>query len=146
MVTNPISGRTQIMNYGDYFENTKGNGVLATADSEGKVNLALYARPHVVGEDTLAFIMRDRLTHANLQSNPYAAYLFHEGGAKGYKGLRLYLSKISEEKDTERLHSLRRKSYDETEKERGPLFLVFFKVDKVLPLIGAGSEVAKAAL
>jgi hypothetical protein len=125
-------------NYAEYFENASGHGVLATADSEGKVNVALYARPQAVGDDTVAFIMRDRLTHANLQSNPHAAYLFFEDGSKGYKGLRLYLSKVSEEKDTERLHALRRRSHGEPVGEKGSLFLVLFKVDKVLPLIGAG--------
>lgn len=29
-----------------YFENTKGTGVLATADSDGKVDAAIYSRPH----------------------------------------------------------------------------------------------------
>jgi hypothetical protein len=31
----------------DYFEKTQGTGVLATADAQGKVDLALYARPLV---------------------------------------------------------------------------------------------------
>ena len=34
------------MNLADYFENAKGVGVLATADAEGRVNVAVYARPH----------------------------------------------------------------------------------------------------
>ena len=33
------------MNLADYFEKVKGTGVLGTADSEGKVDLAIYARP-----------------------------------------------------------------------------------------------------
>jgi hypothetical protein len=58
------------------FESTKGSGVLATADSSGKVDAAIYSRPHFLEEGTLAFIMRDRLTHHNLQSNPHATFLF----------------------------------------------------------------------
>ena len=58
------------MKLGDYFDKVKGLGVLSTADSSGKVNSAVYARPHVVDEQTVAFIMADRLSHANLQSNP----------------------------------------------------------------------------
>ena len=69
----------------DYFENTKGVGVIATADKDGKVNAAVYARPHFLEDGTLAFIMRDRLTHSNIQSNPHAAYLFIENGP-GYNG------------------------------------------------------------
>jgi hypothetical protein len=127
------------MNIAEYFKHAKGRGMLATADGEGKVDAAIYASPHIFDDGTIAFIMRDRLTHHNLQSNPHAAYLFMEEG-RGFKGVRLFLTKTAEERDTERLFSLRRKSYEESAEHRGPLFLVTFKVDKVLPLVGAGSE------
>jgi hypothetical protein len=120
-----------------YFENTRGRGVLATADSEGKVDIAVYARPHVMDPETVAFIMRDRLTHHNLQSNPHAAYLFMES-AERFVGKRLFLTKTREEQDTDLAYQLRRKKYPDDKK--GPLFLVFFHVDKVLLLIGPGEE------
>ena len=129
------------MNLKDYFETTKGRGVMATADAAGKVDAAVYARPKVLDEKTVAFIMRDRLTHANLQTNPRATYLFMEDGTGGYKGVRLFLTKLSEEKETQRLYALRRRDHNdlsETKEERGPLFLVIFKVDEVLPLVGSG--------
>jgi nitroimidazol reductase NimA-like FMN-containing flavoprotein (pyridoxamine 5'-phosphate oxidase superfamily) len=91
----------------DYFESTKGVGVMATADGDGRVDAAIYARPHFMGDETLAFIMRDRLTHHNLQSNAHATFLFIEDGP-GYKGKRLFLTKVREEQDSELLHSLRR--------------------------------------
>jgi len=123
------------MDLKDYFEDTKGIGVLATADGDGKVDAAVYARPHFMEDGTIAMIMRDRLTHLNLQSNPHACYLFVEKGP-GYKGKRLFLTKVREEQDSELLESLRRRQYinekDETK------FLVFFKLTKELPLIGAG--------
>lgn len=122
-----------------YFDNVTGHGILATADAEGKVNQAVFARPHIMEDGNLAFIMPHRLTHRNLNLNPHAAYLFLEKGA-GYKGKRLYLTKVREEQDTELLHSLRRRTYpSEQEGHDGPRFLVFFRVDQVLPLIGAGS-------
>lgn len=31
----------------DYFENAKGTGVLATADADGKVDVAIYSRPPI---------------------------------------------------------------------------------------------------
>jgi hypothetical protein len=124
------------MDMKDYFEKTSGLGVLATADSEGKVDVAIYSRPHVMDEETVAFIMPDRLSHHNLQSNPHAAYLFKEEGPK-YVGKRLFLTKIKEEKDTELLRSLRRKSYEDDKEGR---YLVYFKVNKVLPLVGAGGH------
>ncbi|MBW2471716.1 MAG: pyridoxamine 5'-phosphate oxidase family protein [Deltaproteobacteria bacterium] len=119
----------------DYFETTKGTGVMATASGEGKVDAAIYARPHFMEDGTLAFIMLDRLTHNNLQSNDSATYLFIEDGP-GYKGKRLFLTKVREEQDTELLYSLRRRQYPNNKEEAR--FLVFFKLEKELPLVGAG--------
>lgn len=123
------------MNLKDYFENTEGTGVMATSDSDGKVDAAIYARPHFMDDGSIAMIMRDRLTHHNLKSNPHACYLFIEKGP-GYKGKRLFLTKLREDQDPELLASLRRRQYvDETDEAK---FLVFFQLNKELPLIGAG--------
>ena len=121
----------------DYFENTKGIGVLSTADSDGRVDAAVYARPHFMPDGTLAMIMRDRLTHHNLQSNPHAAYLFIEEGP-GYSGKRLFLTKIGEEENSDLLDRLRRRSYPPDKDRRESKFLVFFRLDRELPLIGPG--------
>ena len=76
--------------------------------------------------------MRDRLTHHNLQSNPHACFMFIEKGP-GYKGKRLFLTKTSEEQDSELLQSLRRRQYiDDTDESK---FLVFFQIDDELPLV-----------
>ena len=123
------------MSLHDYFESTKGFGVLATADSAGAVDAAVYSRPHVVDEQTVAFIMADRLSHANLQSNPKAAYLFREEG-KGYSGKRLFLTKVREETDAAGINELRRRASCAQDDEAR--YLVYFRVDKVLPLIGEG--------
>jgi hypothetical protein len=125
------------MDLKEYFENTKGLGVLATADGDGRVDAAVYARPNVMDDGTFAFIMRDRLTHHNLQSNPHATFLFKEEGA-GYKGVRLFLTKVREEENTELLESLRKRQYIDEKDERR--FLVFFNLDKELPLVGAGNK------
>jgi len=119
----------------EYFEKTEGRAILATADGDGNVDAAVYARPHFMEDGTIALILRDRLTHHNLQSNSHACYLFMEKGP-GYKGKRLFLTKVREERDTELLHSVRRRQYL-NEKDEAK-FLVFFKVDKELPLVGDG--------
>ena len=123
------------MSLKDYFATTKGIGVLSTADSDGQVDAAIYGRPHFMEDGTMAFIMRDRLTHHNLQSNPHATYLFKEEGS-GYRGKRLFMSKLREEENTELLESLRRRKavYGNGEDR----YLVFFKLDKELPLVGDG--------
>jgi hypothetical protein len=114
----------------------------ATAEAQGKVNQAVFARPRIIEDGTAAFIMPHRLTHRNLQENPHAAYLFMEK-EPGYKGKRLYLTKVREEQDTELLYSLRRRTFPaEKERQEDPRYLVFFRVDLVLPLIGS---VAKGA-
>jgi hypothetical protein len=116
----------------EYFESSKGFGVLATADSNGKVDAAIYSRPHFLEEETLAFIMRDRLTHHNLQSNPSATFLFVEEG--GYQGKRLYLKKTREENNPDLVKKIKRRKYNDENEE--PTFLVYFAVEKELPLIG----------
>jgi hypothetical protein len=127
------------MDLNEYFENKKGRGVLSTADADGRVDAAIFAQPHIMDKETVAFIMPDRLTHHNLQSNNHAAYLFMEDGP-GYKGVRLFLNKIREEKDSELLQSIRRRKYATEEGKEEARFLVFFKVDKILSLIGAGDK------
>ena len=125
------------MDLSEYFENSKGRGVLATADKSGAVGIAVYSRPHFMEDGTLAFIMADRLSHKNLGSNPQAAYLFIEEGPR-YKGKRLFLTKLREEKDSELIAKLRRRkgySIPDEEKDK-PVFLVHFKIDKALSLIG----------
>jgi len=104
------------------------------------VNAAIYSRPHIMEDGAVAFIMRDRLSHHNLQSNPHAAFLFMEEG-KAYKGKRLFLTKVREEKETELLQSLHRRCPSEEENlVKGPEYLVFFRLDKELPLLGTGEE------
>ena len=123
------------MEFKEYFENTEGSGILATADSDGKVDAAIYGRPHILDDGTLALIMRDRLTHHNLQSNAHACYMFIEKGP-GYKGKRLFLTKVREEQDSELLQSLHRRQYiNERDESR---FIVVFNIEKELPLVGAG--------
>jgi len=123
------------MNLSGYFENTEGTGILATADSNGNVDIALYARPHAIDEQTVAFIMNEHLSYKNLTSNPKAAYLFLEEGP-GYSGKRLYLTKIREDTNAELIDSMKRRKsskYSETESKK---YLVYFRVDKVRALTG----------
>jgi pyridoxamine 5'-phosphate oxidase-like protein len=119
----------------EYFENIKGLGVMSTADGNGNVNAAVYSRPHFMKDGSLAFIMRDRLTHENIRSNPHASFLFKEDGA-GYKGKRLYLTKIREEENIALIESLARRSYLADQESKESRFLVFFKLDKERPLMG----------
>jgi hypothetical protein len=137
--TPPQPGEKEIdtMDLKAYFESAKGIGVLATADAAGKVDAAVYSRPHFLEENTLAFIMRDRLTHHNLQSNPHATFLFLEKGP-GYDGKRLFLKKVREENNPELVRKIKRRK--STEEDEEPKFIVYFAVERVLPLISGGEQ------
>jgi hypothetical protein len=117
----------------EYFESTKGVGVMATADSEGKVDAAIYSRPHFLEEGTMAFVMRDRLTHHNLQSNAFATFLYIEEKA-GYSGKRLFLKKVREENNPELIKKIKRRTFSDDNEALA--FLVYFTLEKELPLIG----------
>ena len=119
-----------------YFKNTKGIGILATADSDGIVDLAVYAKPEVVDDSTIAFVMKERLSRENLKTNPHAAYMFIEKG-DGYKGKRLYLTMTREETNTSLVKEfIKRQPEISSSKDDSNKYLVFFQVDNVWPLTG----------
>jgi hypothetical protein len=124
------------MDLKEYFEKTLGQGILATADADGNVDVAIYSRPHIADDGTVMFIMADRLSHRNILSNPKAAFLFREDG-QGYRGKRLYLEKIREEKNSPLIEQLRAKKHGKQD-EGGPKdrFLVYFRVTGIRPLTG----------
>lgn len=122
-----------------YFESANGMGILSTADGGGQVNSAVYARPHVIDERTVAFIMRERLSYRNLLSNPHACYLFVEDGP-GYVGKRLYLTKIREESDTDVIAQFRRRQRKDEEPDENKA-LVYFTIDGIRPLVGDSDPV-----
>jgi hypothetical protein len=120
----------------DYFETTEGTGILSTADSEGNVDSAIYAVPHMVDDETLVLVMADKLSHANLQANPKATYMFIEK-SPGYKGKRLYLQKTREENDPELVQSIRRRRrYDQAGEAVSGSTTVYFNIIKIRPLVG----------
>lgn len=128
------------MKLSEYFHQKSGVGVLATANSSGEVDTAIYSTPHICDDNSIAFIMRDRLTHNYLQSNSFASYLFIEAGG-GYKGIRLYLKKIREDDNPELIASMTRRHLSpEEDRAKGPKFIVYFAVNRILPLIGSGDS------
>jgi len=120
------------MSLKEFFENAKGTGILATADSSGNVDLALYAKPFVIDEKTIAFIMLNKLSYNNLQSNPKAAYMFLQ---ENYQGKRLYLKKVKEEKDQSKINEMLRHKYDDPEVLAKEKTLVYFEVEKEAPIL-----------
>jgi len=124
----------------EYFNNTRGTGVLATADSEGRTDAAIYSRPHIMDDGSLAFIMRERLSLNNLQSNRYATFLFMEHEAH-LKGIRLFMEKTGEDTNDELISRMTRRNLTpEEDKAAGPKHIVYFSLGKILSLVG-GNEI-----
>ena len=122
----------------EYLESSEGKSILSTANGDGMVTSAIYSRPHVFDDGTIAFVMRKRLTYENLKTNPYASYVFIEEG-HGYQGIRLFLKKIKEDTDNALIDKMKRRYLTPEEDEaKGPKFLMHFRVEKILPLIGDG--------
>jgi len=127
------------MNLSDYFQSVKGTGVLATSDPSGNVDIAIYSRPYIIDEKTIAFSMLERLSYSNVQSNPKAAYLFIEKG-EGYAGTRLYLTRTGEEKDPKRIKEIKQQHSKSRSSDEIPKHLVYFTVDRIRPLVGDKTE------
>ena len=81
--------------------------------------------------------MADRLMHKNLQSNPHASYLFMESKER-YVGKRLYLKSLRRKRtESSLIRSVEGRAARFTTVYQNEIkYLVYFRVDKVLPLIG----------
>jgi len=122
------------MNLLDYFNGKSGFGVISSSNNQGEVNSAVYAKPHIIDNNTIAFIMRDKLTRKNVNENPQAHYMFIEF-TRGFNGVRLSLTMLEESQDHGRIQAMSRRSSagDSDDAER---FLVTFTVNKALMLVG----------
>lgn len=124
------------MELADYFENTKGIGLLATAGADGEVDAAIYSLPHFVDDETVDFFMAGRLSYRNVIANPHATYAFIEHG-EGCKGKRLYLTRKREGTDSDRIEASQRQPLSaECSVESGRCYRVRFRIDRVRPLVG----------
>ena len=122
------------MNWKEYFDQATGTGFLATTNSRGEVNIAVYSKPLVLRDGTFVFGMANRLTHTNLQENTRAVYAFQEAG---YKGMRFYLHRAKEETSGELLDEIRKAAEACSSPGAGQAikYAVHFRVDRHLPLV-----------
>ncbi len=122
------------MDLKEYFETNTGLSILTTADSNGVVNSALYSKPYFL-DGNIAFIMRHRRTYTNLLANPHACYLFIESG-DGYKGTRLYLTRLGEDDNPELIEKIKRGGHERpADQEPQKRSIVYFRIDNIRPLV-----------
>ncbi|MCE5184910.1 MAG: hypothetical protein LLF76_02150 [Planctomycetaceae bacterium] len=125
-----------MMDLQKYFEKAEGVGILATCDPAAEVDMAVYSKPVMLDSSHLALVMKERLSHQNLQKHLQACYMFIEQG-RSFKGVRLSLTMKRQEKNRSLIEKLRREQpcmfpiEDDSDK-----FLVFFAIDRVRPLVG----------
>lgn len=83
-----------------------GLGVMATASKDGRVNTAVYARPHIIDEQTLVWGVTEGRTLRNIIENPQVSYLF-KASSPGYRGVRLALKLMKTEESGFMLESIK---------------------------------------
>ncbi len=120
-------------NLREYFKTVEGFGVLSTADKNGNVNAALFARPSIE-EGYAVFLTVEKKNLSNLWENPSAYYLFKENSDEGYKGVRLQLSLNRIYKDDKKAQALSRHPL----KEGIERYILEFEILKTFPIVGSG--------
>ena len=112
-----------------------GRGVIGTASKAGVVNMAVYAVPHIVDAETVAWGMTDGRTWNNARENPNASYAYFAPG-EGYRGARLTLTLSRTEDSGEMLEKIRKRTASSS--PGNPLavkHVAYFKVVESRPLV-----------
>ena len=122
------------MNIGDILK-PGGRGVIGTASKAGVVNMAVYAVPHIVGAETVAWGMTDGRTWNNVRENPNASYAYFAPG-EGFRGTRLTLSLSRTEDSGEMLAKIReRTGASSPGNPEAVKHVAYFKVVETRPLV-----------
>ncbi|HBA88368.1 MAG TPA: pyridoxamine 5'-phosphate oxidase [Geobacter sp.] len=113
-----------------------GRGIIGTADANGVVNLAVFAIPHVVDEETLAWGFSEGRSIANLRENPHASYLYL-APSRGYSGWRLTLTMKEEKGEGELLEQIKEQTFKVASPQASAAVtrVAYFTVDEVRPLM-----------
>jgi len=112
-----------------------GRGVIGTASKAGVVNMAVYADPHLVDDETVAWGMTDGRTWNNVRENPNASYTYFAPG-EGFRGARLTLSLSRTEDSGETLAKIReRTAASSPGNPQAVKHVAYFKVVETRPLV-----------
>ena len=112
-----------------------GHGVFATASRGGEVNTAVYAVPHLVDRETVAWGMTDGRTWDNVRQNPHASYAYFAPG-EGFRGARLTLSLVRTEDSGEMLARIRQRTAKTSPgNPESVKHVAYFKVVETRPLV-----------
>jgi len=112
-----------------------GRGVIGTASKAGVVNMAVYAVPHVLDDNAVAWGMTDGRTWNNVRENPNASYTYFAPG-EGFHGTRLTLSLSRTEDSGEMLEKIRERTAAlSIGNPQAVKHVAYFKVVETRPLL-----------
>lgn len=112
-----------------------GRGVIGSASKDGVVNMAVYAVPHVVGAEKVAWGMTDGRTWNNVRENPNASYTYFASG-EGFRGARLTLTLTGTEDSGEMLAKIRERTAASSPGNPEAIkHVAYFKVVEMRPLV-----------
>jgi hypothetical protein len=113
-----------------------GRGIIASSDSSGNVNIAVYAKPHIVDDKTVAWGMTEGRTWKYLKENPNAAYLYMNPG-QGYSGVRLKLSLKEFHESGDMLEKVKKHTAEivSAAAAEAVKHVAYFEVEEIRPLI-----------
>jgi hypothetical protein len=119
-------------------------GALATADSEGKPDVAYFGSPRLMDDGTLIMGSGDNLSLKNMRENPYAAFFCVDEApvTPQTPGCRLYLKVREIFTEGELLVSIRESIAKHFSEDAAKLVIaaVTFDVTHIRPLMAAGYD------
>ena len=122
-----------------FFNKRPRNCLVATANREGEVNVAVYGSPRMIDESTAVLATGDKRTFYYLKENPKAVMIVVEPGEikQDSKGVRLYLEVSSIETQGDLFNEVREGVEKRVGKEAadGLQAAILFKITDIRPLI-----------
>lgn len=113
-----------------------GRGVIGTANAQGVVNMAVFATPHIIDDETLAWGVGEGRSYQNLKENGNASYLYL-APTRGFNGWRLTLA-LKEMSDAGALLEEIKHNAEQMSGSQAAMIIkhvAYFKVVEVRPLI-----------
>ena len=117
-------------------------GVLATADKDGKPNVAYFGSPHLAEDGTLVMGMTDNRSVKNLEQNPLAVFFAISESPVTFQtpGSRLYLKVKAMEREGELIDNVKAAIAQHAGPEAAKMITtgVAFEVTEVRPMVAMG--------
>ena len=118
--------------------------ILATSDSAGKVNVAMFGSYHLMDDSSVLVMLSDNRSYQNLKVNPHAACMVMLHGKTGMatEGCRLYMKVRSIEDEGQMWNDIREKIRVRIGSAADILkHLVMFDIVDVRPILDFGQGI-----